>query len=62
MPPGTGARKYAATDPAASIPKRIVLLLRQKERVEPFSVDMVFPLYFPTIFTLANVRAAEFMQ
>jgi len=43
--PGTGARKYAATDPAASIPKRIVLML-----------------YFPTISSLANVRAAEFMQ
>ena len=29
---------------------------------DTFRFDMVFPLYFPTISTLANVRAAEFMQ
>jgi hypothetical protein len=27
-----------------------------------FRFDMVLPLYFPTISTLANVSAAEFMQ
>jgi hypothetical protein len=29
---------------------------------DTFRVDMVFPLYFPTLSTLANVRAAEFRQ
>jgi hypothetical protein len=30
--------------------------------MNPFRIDMVFPPYLPSIFTLANVRAAEFMQ
>ena len=29
---------------------------------DTFRFDMVFPLYFPTFSTLANVRAAEFRQ
>jgi hypothetical protein len=29
---------------------------------DTFRFDMVFPLYFPTLSTLANVRAAEFRQ
>ena len=29
---------------------------------DTFRFDMVLPLYFPTISTLANVSAAEFMQ
>jgi hypothetical protein len=31
------ARKYAATDPAASIPKSTVLLLRQQVRIARFT-------------------------
>jgi hypothetical protein len=30
--------------------------------MHPFRIGMVFPPYFPSISTLANVRAAEFMQ
>ena len=37
MPPGTGTRKYAATGPAASNPKRIVLLLLQKVSIVFFT-------------------------
>jgi len=29
---------------------------------DTFRFDMVFPHYFPSIYTLANVRAAEFRQ
>jgi hypothetical protein len=29
---------------------------------DTFRADMVFPLYFPTFSTLANDKAAEFMQ
>jgi len=48
MSPGTGASENAATDPAANNPKRLVLLLLQKESVVfftgvPFSVSSPLP-------------------